>query len=101
MNAMPSSRAWTKKLPPRPSQKFQRTCKRRSLKAFTPGRPLTSLKDLSTDPPIAVQAQADDREVIELFRKYNLVSLPVVSDQGHLLGVVTADDVLEIVVNRQ
>jgi CBS domain-containing protein/sporulation protein YlmC with PRC-barrel domain len=61
----------------------------------------TSLKDLSTDPPISVQAQADDREVIELFRKYNLVSLPVVTDQGHLLGVVTADDVLELVVNRQ
>jgi Mg/Co/Ni transporter MgtE len=29
------------------------------------------------------------------------VALPVVSDQNHLLGVVTADDVLELVVNRQ
>ena len=61
----------------------------------------TPLKDLSTDPLISVQAQADDREVIEFFRKYNLMALPVVTDQGHLLGVITADDVLELVVNRQ
>ncbi len=61
----------------------------------------TPLKDLSTDPLISVHAQADEREVIELFRKYNLVALPVVSDQNHLLGVVTADDVLELVGNRQ
>src|SRR5262249_18107064 len=61
----------------------------------------TPLKNLSTDPVISLQSQADDREVVEFFRKYNLMALPVVSDQNHLLGVITADDVLELVVNRQ
>jgi magnesium transporter len=61
----------------------------------------TPLKELSTDPVISVQAQTDEREVVQLFHKYNLVSLPVVSDQGHILGVVTADDVLELVVSRR
>jgi Mg/Co/Ni transporter MgtE len=28
------------------------------------------------------------------------LSLPVVDDKGHLLGVVTADDVLELVIRR-
>jgi Mg/Co/Ni transporter MgtE len=30
-----------------------------------------------------------------------LISLPVVDDSGHLLGVVTADDVLELVINKK
>jgi magnesium transporter len=61
----------------------------------------TPLHELSTEPLISVPAQADEQQVIELFRKYNLVSLPVVTEDGNLLGVVTADDVLEIVVNRK
>jgi Mg/Co/Ni transporter MgtE len=39
--------------------------------------------------------------VVDLFHKYNLISLPVVDDKGHLLGVVTADDVLELVINKK
>jgi magnesium transporter len=60
----------------------------------------TPLKELSMDPLISVDAQANEKRVVDLFHKYNLLSLPVVDDKGHLLGVVTADDVLEIVLNR-
>ncbi len=61
----------------------------------------TPLKDLSTDPVISVKSHGDAREVVDLFYKYNLVALPVVNDEGHLLGAVTADDVLELVVKRR
>jgi magnesium transporter len=61
----------------------------------------TPLKELSLDPVISVQSDADDKEVVELFHKYNLVALPVVNEAGHLLGVVTADDVLELVVKHR
>ena len=60
----------------------------------------TPLKELSTDPVISVEADADQKAVVDLFHKYNLVALPVVDPKGHLLGVVTADDVLEVVMNR-
>lgn len=60
----------------------------------------TPLKKLSMDPVISVESQADDKVVVDLFHKYNLVSLPVVDDKHYLLGVVTADDVIEIVINR-
>jgi magnesium transporter len=60
----------------------------------------TPLKDLSADPLISVSAQADKEEVVSLFHKYNLVALPVVNDQRQLIGVVTADDVLELVLAR-
>jgi Mg/Co/Ni transporter MgtE len=29
------------------------------------------------------------------------MSLPVVDEESHLLGIVTADDVLELVINRK
>lgn len=61
----------------------------------------TPLKNLSTDPVISVLAHADEKEVVMLFHKYNLVALPVTDENGHLLGAVTADDVLEIVVKHK
>ncbi len=61
----------------------------------------TPLRELSADPLIFVKSHEDEKAVIDLFHKYNLVGLPVVDEKGHLLGVVAADDVLEIVVNRR
>jgi len=61
----------------------------------------TPLKDLAMDPLISVPAQEDVRVVVDLFHKYNLLSLPVVDEDSHLLGIVTADDVLELVINRK
>ncbi|MGH9325363.1 MAG: magnesium transporter MgtE N-terminal domain-containing protein [Terriglobia bacterium] len=61
----------------------------------------TTLKQLSVDPVISVQAHEDTKEVVGLFHKYNLVALPVVDDRNHLVGMVTADDVLELVVKKK
>jgi Mg/Co/Ni transporter MgtE len=59
------------------------------------------LADLATEDLISVQGQESVRSVVDLFLKYNLMSLPVVDEEGHLLGIVTADDVLEHVINRK
>jgi Mg/Co/Ni transporter MgtE len=59
------------------------------------------LADLSTEDLISVQAEQSVRSVVDLFHKYNLMSLPVVDEERHLLGIVTADDVLEQVINRK
>jgi magnesium transporter len=58
------------------------------------------LNSLATDPPISVPFHADEKTVVNMFHKYNLLTLPVVDDNGRLLGVVTADDVLELVVKE-
>lgn len=60
----------------------------------------TPMRELSVDPPISAQAHSDARAVVDLFHKYNLLSLPVTDEKGHLLGVVTADDVLALVIKR-
>jgi len=59
------------------------------------------LAELSTEDLISVQAQQSVKSVVGLFHKYNLMSLPVVDEENHLLGMVTADDVLEVVINRK
>jgi flagellar motility protein MotE (MotC chaperone)/sporulation protein YlmC with PRC-barrel domain len=61
----------------------------------------TPLKGLSEEPVVSVPVHMDEKEVVDLFHKYNLVTLPVVDEKSHLLGVVTADDVLDLVVNRR
>jgi magnesium transporter len=62
---------------------------------------MTPLRALSHDEVISVPTETDAKVVIDLFRKYNLLSLPVVDDKQHLVGVVTADDVLDLVVGRR
>jgi CBS domain-containing protein len=59
------------------------------------------LNTLVTDPAISVPFHADKKTVISMFHKYNLLTLPVVDDNDRLLGVVTADDVLELVVKEK
>ena len=61
----------------------------------------TPLRELASEALISVPAQESVRAVVDLFHKYNLMSLPVVDEEGHLLGIVTADDVLEQVINKK
>jgi magnesium transporter len=62
---------------------------------------MASLNSLVTNSVISVPFHADEKTVINLFHKYNLLALPVVDDNNRLLGVVTADDVLELVVKER
>ena len=54
------------------------------------------LLPLSMDPLISCNAGAREREVAALFDKYNLMTLPVVDDDGILTGVITSDDVISL-----
>ena len=54
------------------------------------------LATLKTEPLISCHPGADEFEVAELFDKYNLLTLPVIDEDGALTGVITADDVISI-----
>ncbi len=58
--------------------------------------PETRLSELAADPLISCSPEADEREVAEIFDKYNLLTLPVVDENGALTGVITADDVISM-----
>jgi Mg/Co/Ni transporter MgtE len=49
---------------------------------------------------ISCPAGAHERQVAELFDKYNLRALPVVDEQGRLVGVVEADHVIAFLRDR-
>jgi magnesium transporter len=44
----------------------------------------------------SLDAHADQEVAVELFRKYNRPTLPVVDSTGVLLGIVTVDDILDV-----
>lgn len=54
------------------------------------------LKDLGIDTLIQVTVDEKQDRVTELFDKYNLLTLPVVDDEGKLAGVITADDIISV-----
>lgn len=62
--------------------------------------PATSLSELSEGAHISCHPDADEREVAEMFDKYNLLTLPVVDDNGILTGVITADDVISLLRSK-
>lgn len=58
----------------------------------------TASVDSITDRDIhPIQAEADQEEVARQFERYNLTSAPVVDEDQRLVGVITADDVVEVV----
>ena len=44
---------------------------------------------------------ADREDVARLISKYNLLAVPVVDDDNHVLGIVTVDDVIDAIVREQ
>lgn len=53
--------------------------------------------DVMEDVDISILATADQEEAAQMFSKYDMMLLPVVNESHHLLGVITHDDVLEII----
>jgi len=73
-----------------------------TLKGATPlaklvlAKPDDQLRSLTQEPLIFCHAGAREKEVAELFDKYNLMTLPVIDDAGKLTGVITSDDVISL-----
>ncbi len=55
------------------------------------------LSDLMVATLIPVGQDDDQEDAAYLFEKYNLISAPVVNDQGRLVGMMTVDDIIEII----
>jgi len=58
------------------------------------------LVSLAQAPLITCHPDARETEVAELFDKYNLLTLPVVDDEKHLVGVITSDDVISLLRSK-
>jgi len=54
------------------------------------------LRELAADTLIQTSVDQPQDRITELFDKYNLLTLPVVDEDGKLAGVITADDIISV-----
>jgi magnesium transporter len=55
------------------------------------------IEEVMTRDVIAVDVMMDKDDVIDIVRKYDLMTLPVIDVQQRLLGIITIDDVLDLI----
>lgn len=66
----------------------------RRLVTAPPERPVREIMILD---PVCVRADARQEEAAQLVSRYNLLAIPVVDAEGRMLGVITVDDVIEVI----
>jgi magnesium transporter len=59
--------------------------------------PTTPLKKIMSTDVISVRTDTDQEEVARVVEKYNLLGVPVVDEENKLVGIVTVDDVLDVI----
>jgi magnesium transporter len=69
----------------------------RRLVAAPPNRPVG---ELMIRDPVCVRAEADQEEVADIVRRYDLLAVPVVDVDNRMLGVITVDDVIEVITEE-
>ncbi len=75
-----------------PTGRFLGTCHFQALLREPPGTLVSALVDTNLRP---VSPDTSLAVVTRLFATYNLVALPVVDEDNHLLGAITVDDVID------
>jgi magnesium transporter len=57
----------------------------------------TPLMDIMRSPLILIRPEMDQEEVAQTFQKYHMASAPVVDEAGRLTGMVTVDDIVDVI----
>ncbi len=67
------------------------------LRRLVAASPERRCEELMLTDPVSVPADADQEEVAQLVARYNLLAIPVVDEEERVLGVITVDDVIEVI----
>jgi len=62
--------------------------------------PNMKVADIEDRALVSIPATASRAEVLETFKKYDRVALPVVDATGHMVGIITLDDVVDVAEER-
>ena len=68
-----------------------------SLKSLVISPDTMKVSDLMHDDPVVAHVDDDQEEVSELFTRYGYLAIPVVDNEFRLVGIVTVDDILEVI----
>ncbi len=72
-----------------------------SLRELVVAEPATRLKDLMSPDVIKVSTSMDQEQVAQVIAKYDLLGVPVVDSDNRLVGLVTVDDVIDVIHEEQ
>lgn len=72
-----------------------------SLRQLVTAEPNTHMQDQMDRNVIKVQVDTDQEEVAHVISKYDLLGVPVVDADNHLVGLVTVDDVIDVIHEEQ
>ncbi|HZJ83656.1 MAG TPA: magnesium transporter [Clostridia bacterium] len=59
--------------------------------------PSELIKNIMTTSIITVHTLDDQEEIADIFKKYDLIALPVVDNESRLVGIITIDDIVDII----
>lgn len=62
--------------------------------------PAMTVREMMTDETEPIPALLPENEVAEIFKRYDLVSAPVVDKSGKLIGRITIDDVVDVIIDE-
>lgn len=68
-----------------------------SLRALATTRSNTLLKDIMVKRVHSVRPETDQEEVAQIVAQYNYLAVPVLDADDHLIGIVTVDDVVDVI----
>jgi magnesium transporter len=68
-----------------------------SLRQLVVVKPDTPLKDFMTTDVFSVQPSMDQEEVAKIVARYDILAVPVVNETNQLVGIITVDDVIDII----
>lgn len=68
-----------------------------SLRALTTTPAATTLKDIMIKNVHSVRPETDQEDVARIVAQYNFLAVPVIDSDSHLLGIVTVDDVVDVI----
>lgn len=68
-----------------------------SLKSLVLADPQKKVKDVMKTNFISVNTYSDQEKVAALFKKYDLLSVPVVDQENRLVGIITIDDIVDVI----
>ncbi|PMC40428.1 magnesium transporter [Bacillus sp. UMB0899] len=68
-----------------------------SLRDLIISEPDTMISEIMSERVYSVSVAEDQEEVARKMKDYNFLALPVVDFQGHLLGIITVDDIVDVI----
>lgn len=69
-----------------------------TIKSVLTAAPNQQIREYMTPDPVSVSPETDQQDAARLISRYDLLTLPVTDGNGRMLGIVTIDDTIDVLV---